>query len=106
MIHDLVKKNSTPSRHTKEKKPAEQLLKRTAFEPLFVLTQANNENINTMICMLVLPHVAPQGHSQDFSRGTHNFSNLPPPPTPNLTGRSTDMDVIMLSFVYCKDRPG
>ena len=21
-----------------------------------------------------------QGHSQDFSRGTHNFSNLPPPP--------------------------
>ena len=46
-----------------------------------------------------------QGHSQDFSRGTHNFSNLPPPPTPHLTLRSTHIDIIVLSFVYCKDRP-
>ena len=26
-------------------------------------------------------------------------------PTPNLTGRSTHIDVIVLSFVFCKDRP-
>ena len=51
-------------------------------------------------------HVALQGHSQDFSRGMHNFSNLPPTPTPSLTGRSTHMDIVMLYFVYCEDRPG
>ena len=90
----------------RKKKRAEQLLKWAAFEHLFVLTQANNENINTMKCMLILLHVALQGHSQDFSRGMHNFSNLPPTPTPSLTGRSTHMDVVMLSFVYCEDRPG
>ena len=49
-----------------------------------------------------------QGHGRDFSGSTHNFSNLPPPSpaNSNLTRRSSYIAVNMLSFVYCKDRPG
>ena len=37
-----------------------------------------------------------QGRSQVFSTGTHIFFQIPPPPSsiPNLTGRSTHIDVI------------
>lgn len=56
--------------------------------------------------MLVLLHMTLQVCSQDFSREMHNFPNLPPPPPNSRLHRSTCIDVIMLSFVYCKDRPG
>ena len=36
-----------------------------------------------------------QGCSQDFFRGAHNFCNLPLPPTPNLTCRSTHIDALL-----------
>ena len=47
-----------------------------------------------------------RGVARIFSEVRKIFQiSLPPPQTPNLTGKSICIDVIMLSFVYCKDRP-